>query len=265
MRILKYIRNIDPRIIFILFFSGFFFDALVAGSKQKKLVQFIIALIVFLFFECVFSYIRFKKIKISKSSFVSPCGVFALISSPHLWPFALFSFLASYSKHFLRIKGHHIFNPVTFGFVLVRFYFPEFIDSGASTWSGQEFFIYYFWITGTILVLWAKRFFISYTFFSVLLLAHVIGKGIHPSLFVSPFYSPSFFLLCFFMISDPITSPSKITDQIIWGCLIGILAIFLKTKFLLSAGVLAIFIGNILFALIRQKRKQSDYVNYAIQ
>ncbi len=214
---LNRIRSVDPRWLFLLFFSGVFYDAFFFETNMKTGWQLLLAIIGALGTDILFNYFRHRKWVFPQSGLVSSCGTFILISSPINWPFFVLGFLAIYSKHFLTYNGKHIFNPVNFGACLVLFYCNDSVQNGSSTWSGHFFMIPYLITVGILLTLVARRVVISLSYLAFFVMFHYAYLGQFLPANIYGLYAPPFMLFIFFMISDPKTTPNEWWRQVLFA------------------------------------------------
>lgn len=211
------IRSIDPRWLFLLFFSGVFFDTFYFSTNMKTFWQLVMGVTGALGSDILFNYLRHRKWIFPQSGLVTSCGTFVLISSPVTWPFFLLGFLSIYSKHFVTYNGRHIFNPVNFGAVLVLFYCNDCVQNGASTWSGNYFMIPYLVSVGVLLTILARRIVVSLAYLSLFVLFDKLYLHQFSPANITALASPPFMLFIFFMISDPKTTPKEWWRQILFA------------------------------------------------
>jgi enediyne biosynthesis protein E5 len=236
------LRQIDVRILFLLFFGGVFYDALGSGMNLKTPMHLLAAVAGFLGTDILFNYLRHRKFVFPLSGVVSSCGTFILISGPHLWPTYLCGFLGCYSKHFIRFDDRHWFNPVNIGALLTLFYYREFAQNGASTFSGNVYMLPYLITLGLLLTYCARRIIVSLSYVGTFFAIHYAFLRDTLPLNASAMVSPPFMLFVFFMISDPKTSPNKWSNQILFGALIAGVESYLRYTRTLHSSLWALII-----------------------
>jgi enediyne biosynthesis protein E5 len=242
VNLFKHLKKIDVRYLFLLFFGGVFFDALGSGMSLKTPMHLLAATVGFLGSDILFNYLRHRKFIVPLSGIVSSCGTFILISGPYLWPTFLCGLLGSYSKHFFRFNDKHWFNPVNIGALATLFYFREYAQNGASTFSGNVYMIPYLIILGLTLTYCANRIIVSLSYVGVFFAIHFAFLRDSLPLNASAMMSPPFMLYVFFMISDPKTSPSKLKNQILFGALLAVVESYLRYSRILNSPLWALVI-----------------------
>lgn len=248
---LQKLRSIDARIFFLLFFLGVFVDAFALGIKMKTPVQLVAAFIGALGTDILLNYVRHRKWIFPLSGLVSSCGTFMLLTTPHVWPYLLVGFLSIYSKHFITYNNRHIFNPVNFGATLGLFYLGDYVQNGASTWSGSYNMLPYLVVLGTILVTHAGSFFLSASYLLAFYLVHTFYLYQFLPVNIASFSAPPFMLFVFFMISDPRTTPRKIVPQILFGTSVALVEAVFKYNKILNGGLWTLLIINFTWDFLR--------------
>ena len=116
----------------IIYLSCFAFLLIIKDRELVFIKAITIAVISALTLETAIIYLKNKTLQISESSIITGLIVgFVFASDEAWWKIALASLIAIFSKHLIRIKNKHIFNPATFGIFLTVILF------GASTgWNG---------------------------------------------------------------------------------------------------------------------------------
>jgi hypothetical protein len=154
--------------------------------------------------------------------------------------------LAIASKHVLRVPQFHLFNPAVFGLLASLVLLP----SGQSWWGalgdlGTPFLVIP--LIGGAVIAWRVNrlpsvisFFGAY--FAAFTLAAVVVGGTNASLagvFRPPFLNAAVFFGCL-MLTDPATSPSRPSDQLLFGAVTGIVS---AAAFVTTHGLHYLFIG----------------------
>src|SRR5256886_15882241 len=85
--------------------------------------------------ELVLGRIFFGKWLNLASAYITGISVGILIRSPAFWPYALCSVLSIMSKHVLRVKGRHLWNPSNFGICVLLLLAPETVSSLSIQWG----------------------------------------------------------------------------------------------------------------------------------
>jgi Na+-translocating ferredoxin:NAD+ oxidoreductase RnfD subunit len=157
------------------------------------------------------------------------------------------------SKFLIRLKGHHIFNPATFGLVVGLAIF----GLGDQWWIAESVNVLGYAIVLTPLLIIpnykARRYLVSLPFLAVtgiLMLAtgyvNVTGTASAIGLLLSlPYF------LAFIMVSEPRTSPSRTNEQIVYGSGVAVLTFIFVWYGMIYALLVPLLIGNIGYALYR--------------
>jgi len=165
---------------------------------------------------------RDKKIYMPYSAFITALGVVLMVGWLAWYiPFIAIT-LAHMQKHYLKIEGKHIFNPSNFAliFALLLFY-PKALPIVGEL-GRESIIVYIVIIVATAILIRVNRFLISLSFFiSFIVLNYLFIGSSDPywifDHFLDSLYSTSFIVYIFFMLTDPVTTPSKSLQQIIFG------------------------------------------------
>ncbi|MFC1699835.1 RnfABCDGE type electron transport complex subunit D [Candidatus Omnitrophota bacterium] len=194
--------------------------------------------------DALFSFLKVKKFKITDSSVITGLIIgFVLSSYAAWWLFLLAGILAIASKHVIRFKGQHIFNPAGLGILLVVVIFKQAMHwHGAYTWSIIiPFGLYFVWRI--------RKLPIVYAYF----LTYCLICGIQSFWFKSAFleqiqYANYFFI--FIMLIEPKTSPFSSHKKLAFGIMVSVMAAILYwLKAPYDAQLPALLIGNLVFRL----------------
>ncbi len=199
---------------FILIVIAFF-------SDNKIIFNLIIALLTTVILDLILIYIKEKKFYLPSSAVITGLLIGSILPSeiPFYIPL-IASLIAILSKHFIIINKKHIFNPASFGLLIIMFIF-----SIGLVWNVNSN-LYLVILFGLILSYKIKRldysipYLISHIIFSSLL-ALYLKESILPYILTINFF------FAFFMFIEPITSPSKKKSRIILGILSGLLSVIL--------------------------------------
>ena len=186
-------------------------------------------------------------------------------------PFILTA-LALLQKKYLIVGGKHIFNPSNFAVVLaLTIFYPK-----ALPIIGQLGHQGYAAIAITILLAIAilyrvNRLTIPIIFSITYILSEwlIIGHS-NPTWefthFLTKFYTTSFIVYLFFMLTDPITTPDSNIKQAIFATLVA--TILVALDYIYTPRVwnlfLALFLTSSLFVPFYRKLEKSDWIKYAL-
>lgn len=161
---------------------------------------------------------------------------------------SMITLIALLSKHFLKNNRKPLFNPAAFGLLVAIVLF----SSMESWWGGLSMLpawcVVFLLIGGYLVVNRVNKFplvfaFLGTYFLLLLVLGYFhVGNVAGDELRV-PFLNSTLFL-AFFMLTDPLTSPAKYKDQIIFGMITAIVAALLYAAY----GWLGYLLGALLTA-----------------
>lgn len=199
-----------------------------------------ISLIAAISADSFITYVKTKKTIITESSVVSGLIIGYVISTDQpWWLIALTSIMAIASKHLIRFKARHIFNPAGFGILIAAFLL------GVSTeWKGA--YLWYIIIPfGIYFVFKIKRqeiiasyFISSFLLFGCQAIAHRVN------IFNIFEYLNYFFI--FIMLIEPMTTPVKPAGKIFFGTGVAILIFIFYTIGVKEAEILSLLCLNLL-------------------
>ncbi|HVE13473.1 MAG TPA: RnfABCDGE type electron transport complex subunit D [Elusimicrobiota bacterium] len=216
----------DPRWLILAYLFSFVVYALSSPGFSRRPAQWLAGLAVCLGLDWLL--LRFyKKLNVLPvSGLVTSMGVLLLCDSPDVWPYALVAALSILSKHFVRSEGRHIFNPNNFGIVLGLLFFGEHVSVVAGRWGGSAAGMCLVAALGAFTAYRASRLDVSWTY-AASFFAGVVVRSVwmrKPFLsVVAPMTGAAFQLFTFFMITDPMTTPSSRKGRIAFGTALGAL------------------------------------------
>lgn len=203
-------------------------------------------------FDLLITYFRKRVWYFPASSFVTGFLI-GLILSPQqsIFVFILATFLASFSKQFIRTGEHqHIFNPAAFGILSTSFILHAPISWWGVSWSPWIILV----ILGVSYTLFTlKRLILPVTFLFAYGLYFFIAVGFNAVL--PQVVDGTVFLFAFVMLPEPITSPANGRLKYLFGPLAAALSIILGTREgLPDVLLLALLLGNIVYYLTKLQK-----------
>jgi len=186
------------------------------------LVHLLAAIFLPVFFDIAFWYIKTRKLHAPYSAYITGVIIGLLLSPSHDFSGVLLvSFLAIGSKHLLKWKSTHIFNPAAFGLVLGNLILPF-----SLSWHGVSSILLILPL-GLLLMYLTKTlatgvvFFISFT---ILLAFWAIVLGNNPLIILENlvFIGTTVFF-AFFMIVEPKTAPALPIAKKLFGITVALL------------------------------------------
>lgn len=205
----------------ILYLTCFAIFLSIKDKDNAFLFTIIIAVISSLVVESIIFYLKTRVIQITESSIITGLIVGYLLSGDEAWwIFIVASSLAIISKHLIRFRKKHIFNPAAFGIFLTLLIF------GASTqWKGT----YLWYILLPFGLYFAHKIrktevIISYAVVSLALFGI---QAISQKVSIWNIFGFLSYFYIFIMIIEPVTSPIKPIGKYLFGAGIAGLIFFL--------------------------------------
>jgi Na+-translocating ferredoxin:NAD+ oxidoreductase RnfD subunit len=203
---LKYIK---AQLIIYLFSLAFFI--FIRDRDLLFLIALIIALVSSLIAESIILFLKNKVFEITESSIITGLIIGFVMSSNIAWEIIIAaSLLAIFSKHLIRFKNKHIFNPAAFGIFLSCFLFNV-----STQWKGA--YLWYLLLPAGFYIIYKIRkieVIIGYIFVFIGLFGgqalwqknsiwHILG-------YLNYFY-------IFIMMIEPRTTPAKPMIKLLFG------------------------------------------------
>lgn len=179
-----------------------------------------------------------------ESVFISAL-ILALIITPsreidHLLFAGLAGILAMASKYILVINKKHIFNPVAFGAVAAG----VMLSQGASWWYGGIYLYPPLVLGGLLILRKVRRFKMAGIFLLITILFALLSDSI--TVVLSTLVLSPILFFVFIMFIEPLTSPYKMRDQVLYAALVAIAFYFYGNTLSLSYPLeLALLSGNL--------------------
>ena len=210
------------------------------------LLSLAISLIAAIATDSFIAYLKTKKLIITEGSIVSGLIIGYVIStSEPWWIIALASILAISSKHIIRFKARHIFNPAAFGVLVAVFLLGAYTEwKGAYLWYIIIPFGVYFSFKIKKLELIISYFIASFILFG----AQAVIQNVQ--IFNILGYLNYFFI--FIMLIEPMTTPTAYYGKIIFGSGVGVLIFILYTLGIKEAEILSLLCFNLIVLLINK-------------
>jgi len=231
-------------------FLGLFATYLLLIEKD---FLFLLTILIALFFsittDSLINFLKSKKIAITESSAVTGLIIgYVLSSDQSWWIIALAGIFAISSKHLIRFRKSHIFNPAAFGIFLTVLLFGVFTQwKGAYSW----FFII---PTGIYFVLKIKRLDLIVSFFLASLFLYIPQAFLHNVSLLNVFGYFNYFFI-FIMMIEPKTTPKTRLGRVMFG--LGAAAFifgFYESGVLLEVELFALLILNFLGVFLERRK-----------
>lgn len=242
--ILYYPTLADPRFISVVLLLGLDVYALKTPAFSRHFAQLAASVLSWVGTDALLLLFYQRVLLVPLSAFVPSLAAFCLIDSPQVWPYAAVGVVAMLSKHFLRVDGRHIFNPLNFGLVIAFLFFSSHAAFDAARF--EDFPMLFLWVAPLgILVAWrCGRLDIALTFVATFL----AGAGArawlsHARLLtvLAPMGSIVFYMFSFHMMTDPKTIPESRAHRLAFGVAVGLLDAVLRYQHVVGAPFYALF------------------------
>jgi enediyne biosynthesis protein E5 len=179
------------------------------------------------------------------SAYITGISVGILVRSPAFWPYAICAIVSIMSKHVLRVKGRHIWNPSNFGISVLLFLAPETVASLSIQWGNYLLPMVVIWILGSIIIWRVRRFHITGTYVAcftafAFLRSYLTGSPWQSE--IAPLTGPMYQLFIFFMITDPKTTVHSKKWQCIVVGIIALVEMILRLSQVVYAPFYALFL-----------------------
>ena len=198
----------------------------------------ILALLFFTFVtEHLFLYFNIKRdFYLSFSALSTSISVIFLLYASSLWIYFILISLALVQKHFLVFKRKHLFNPSNFVLIMGLLLFYNQAHLLSNQLGDNIFLAMVASVLALSMLVRAKRWVISLSFIIFyLLLQYILVVGYDltvtfESIYLR-FYSITFILFIYFMLSDPMTTPNRWQEQLLFSFLIAFSSVLLDRYF----------------------------------
>ncbi len=249
----------SPIIFGFLILSGYSLYALFTEAFGRNLNQLLATVLTCYILDTVFYYIRFKELRFTLGGAVSGLGLFFLFDSAYLWMYFLVAFVTILVKHLFTYKDRHIFNPTSFSLLVVCFAFQDICTFHSMRWDGQLFFSILFFVLGTALTVYAKRWIVAVSFMCFFIIFAYLKSMFLPvpfAIMLLPILGPGLHLYSFFMITDPQTSPIKPKEQIVFAFFVALIDTFFRYQQVRFAQLISLCVVCMTFTLIAYLKNQ---------
>lgn len=216
------------------------------------------------FFDLLFTYFRRRVLFIPYAAIATGLIMSLIINqSAGILQIAVSATVAIGIKNFVRISGRHIFNPVATGLFLSGLFFGDYIGWwGVSFQNIRDFhpvnLIFFLILSSPFLVsgLRLKKYYAILTYLCVnTIFTHFSTPSLHS--FISALLNPSILFFAIVMLPEPMTSPVRIRNQVIYGAVVASIPfifaitslseIFAKSSIAFDPLLFALLLGNLIF------------------
>lgn len=236
----------DARHYQVLFQLSFLLYGIFALEWEIPMMRFNIVILACLGVQALFILFKTKDWTGLKSALITAFSLCLMLAANSTWTFVLAAILGISSKFFLKINGKHIFNPANFGIMVTLMITGDaWISPGQ--WGSNALLLMLVGCTGLVVLLKVKRLDTAFAFLIAFLglsfIRNILYLGWPLDFFWHQFSTGSLLLFAFFMITDPMSTPSARPARIIWALLVGALTWYISTKlFVHTAPLWALFL-----------------------
>ena len=187
--------------------------------------------------EHLFLYFNSKRsFYFSYASLSTAIGVIVLLYSSSLWIYFIVLGLGLAQKHFLTFKGEHLFNPSNFALMMALLLFYEKAHVITGQFGDEKLFSMVVFILALSILVRVNRWLISFAFIVFyLLFEYLLVVAYDPvvtfEMITYRFYSVTFMLFIYFMLTDPRVTPSSYKEQLLFALLIAMMISLLDRYF----------------------------------
>jgi len=180
-----------------------------------------------------------------KSAFISSLSLCLMLKFNAWTTILVAAGLTIASKFAIRVRGKHVFNPTNFGIIAcILLTGDAWISPGQ--WGSQALLMLFFGVTGFFVLFKVGRIDTGLTFLATFAVLTFIRSYFYLGWPIDHFWhtlsSGTLLLFAFFMITDPVSTPSHPRARIVWAMLVGGLAFGLTGWFYVhSAPIWALF------------------------
>ena len=245
---------------------------LIVGSFVANIhlswVDIVLILAFTLFIEHIFLFFNKERtFYLSYSAISTAVGVIVLMYSAELWIYFVVIALGLFQKHFLTINKKHLFNPSNFSLImaLLLFYNDAHMvlgQLGDELWLSVVVFV----VAGVMLIR-VNRWIISLAFILFYVaLQYLLVLSYDPVMTFQDiylrFYSVTFMLFIYFMLTDPPVTPSKWQLQILFAFLVALLPVLLDRLygFRVQHLFMSVFFFSMFVPLLGEKLSSKEWI-----
>lgn len=178
------------------------------------------------------------------SGLITTLGLLLLVDSPSVWPYAAVGAISILSKHFIRVDGRHLFNPLNFGLIVGLLFMSTDVVVQPGRWGGSLEGMAAIVALGVVTVYRAKRLDLSLAWLAAFVLgAFARAALVHKPVagLLTPMLGASFQLFTFFMITDPMATPETRKGRLVFAAALGALDAVLRYNEVINAPFYALF------------------------
>lgn len=223
----------DARHYQVVFQLIFLLYGIFALDWDLPLLRFNIVILTCLGIQALFILFKTKDWTGLKSALITSFSLCLMLQANNTYTFMIAAVLSICSKFFLRVKGKHIFNPANFG-IIITFLLTGDAWISPGQWGSDGLLLMLVGCTGLIVLYRVKRldtaFAFLLSFLGLSFARNILYLGWPVDFFYHQLSTGSLLLFAFFMITDPMATPSSSKARIIWSVMVGALSWWISTK-----------------------------------
>jgi enediyne biosynthesis protein E5 len=216
----------DPRILQIAFLGVLLAAGAYLRDFSLRPAQIALTFAAALGLQCLLNRLTCKPAPSLLSATITAFSLTLLLRADNLWALPAAAVFAIASKFVLRVRGKHLFNPANFGVGAALLVLPGTWTSPGQ-WGNDVALAGWLVVLGATVASRARRADISWmflVFYLGALGARVAWLGQRWAVWTHQLSSGALLLFTFFMISDPMTTPSHVKGRAAHAALIAALA-----------------------------------------
>ena len=179
---------------------------------------------------------RSRSFYFSYSGLSTAISIIVLMYSPNLWIYFIVITLGLAQKHYITFNGKHIFNPSNFALIMALLFFYRDAHIISGQLGDEPWLALIASVLAFAILVRANRWVISVAFIiAYLLLQYFLIVGYDPVIIFEDiyhrFYSVTFILFIYFMLTDPSVTPASHKEQVIFAIFVALMATLLDRYF----------------------------------
>lgn len=244
----------DGRHYQILFQIFFLIFGITMLDWQVHTWQYVVYIGVCLATQFIFSTANELPLSTLKSGLISSFSLCLMLHSSSLIIAGIAAFIAIASKFVFRVNGKHIFNPANIAICSINLLTGKaWISPGQ--WGSAGLLVFVIGTLGFVVLNKVKRFDTAFAFFitfaALMYYRIIIQLNWELDFYFHQLCNGSLLLFTFFMITDPVSTPSHKTVRVVWSAIVAWIAYILQVKYFINgAPVWALFIASLFTPLL---------------
>ena len=249
-------RAIDPRVLQIAFLASFLTIGLTNRTLRLDGLQVALAIGAAIVTQSAWVRILGLRHVGLLSALITSLGLCLLVRADNPWVHPLCVTLALSAKFLLRIDGRHLFNPANLGAVIAATLLPgAWVSNGQ--WGQEWLLAIWFIVLGSWVALRARRIDSGLFFLGcwlLLLCGRAAWLGLEFAVVWHQACNGALLLFAFFMITDPMTSPTRTATRLVHAVTVAVLAFGWQYGLYRPNGLLFALIAMAPFVVVLERK-----------